>query len=54
MSTVTAYEASLSPGDIIENYADFYALCFSRPTKFKLINLGQHMSPIEHGDNTRY
>ncbi len=41
---VACVQSLVIAGDIMQNDADFYVLCFSRPAKFKLIILRCHMS----------
>ncbi len=37
---VACVHSLIIASDVMKNYADLYALCFSRPVKFKLINIG--------------
>ncbi len=48
MLKVVTMQSLILASDVMENCADFYALCSSRHAKFKLKILGQHMSPIAH------
>ncbi len=51
---MAAFTASFSMCDVMENCVKITVIMFCMPTKFKLIKLLRHMSPIAYGDITRY
>ncbi len=51
---VIASKDSFSLHDAIENCVEIIATMLSRPAKFKLVKLGQHMSAIAYRYSTKY